>query len=499
MDLSENVGRRVFLCEVCSSHSAERLRHRSTPPLHISIDLLLTMDLGAVDDHESKVRYYGESRSSGGHRDDHSPPSETPRSEILGQRSPQSFLSYHLSQVPQPLVGIQRTSVLESLLAEAPHFRTQLGGSNSGIQSIETFLRRPPLQNDQAPLFHMIGSQQTSMRQGNRSHPVNHVPTRMDQLFPLLPHHLLASSSSVLPTYYQPSPFSLVNTHGTSILPWSLPAPGPRPPESGSMLEMIGMLQQSRQPRHDDFQTNLDPSAVLTATATFMRTERGGATATTTAGLAPAWPPEQHVDNPETAYRSVTMKSSRTAGHLPSHPSSKRNGGLREDDASNADDPSSATPIGTPPPAEAAVSSAEDLPITEQLRQLPRPSRPLTAYNVFFQHERRVMMESLPPEPSTTASQRKRSVTGIPFCVMGQEIGAKWKRLNEEDKRPFVEQAMVDQRRHTQEMKAYRAKKEELMRSHHQKRFKSVESDAWAKYCKEHGKKSKRRRRTNRR
>lgn len=279
-----------------------------------------------------------------------------------------------------------------------------------------------------------------------------------------------------------------------------------------------------------DYQTIADLSNAWTTTSAMQTAQYGGGTAMT-GRHTPAWLPEplqqQHVHNLDnTSYAASTaMREERGGGYPPAPGQSKiddeeededekkpassqqkRIGTQQEDGSFSTDDHTLPAETKQGPPTAAAAPSIapqdEDLPITEKLKKLPRPARSLSAYNIFFQQERKRMMEKLPAvsgeertaSSSCSSSSKKRSLTGIPFKEMGRAIGASWKELSEEEKQTYEEVAKVDKQRYEREMIVFDAKREELRRSHHQKRLESVESCAWANYCKEQDKKSRRRR-----
>lgn len=49
-----------------------------------------------------------------------------------------------------------------------------------------------------------------------------------------------------------------------------------------------------------------------------------------------------------------------------------------------------------PPAPAAAVAAAAQAPSAKELESKPRPTRPLSAYNLFFQAERKNMLDVLP-------------------------------------------------------------------------------------------------------
>lgn len=84
-----------------------------------------------------------------------------------------------------------------------------------------------------------------------------------------------------------------------------------------------------------------------------------------------------------------------------------------------------------------------------------KPSRPLSAYNLFFQAERSHMLGS--DVPSRELERRKKRVHckthgKIGFAEMARAIGAKWKSLEPEKRKIFEDQAMKEKKRYTKEL-----------------------------------------------
>ena len=100
------------------------------------------------------------------------------------------------------------------------------------------------------------------------------------------------------------------------------------------------------------------------------------------------------------------------------------------------------------------------------------PKRPLSAYNVFFQQER--------------LNLQKEKCTKIGFQDFGKLIGARWKRLSDEERTEFVERALEDNIRYRREMDIYKAsceEKEKAMEKASKKTEENGESsglDPWA-------------------
>lgn len=81
-----------------------------------------------------------------------------------------------------------------------------------------------------------------------------------------------------------------------------------------------------------------------------------------------------------------------------------------------------------------------------------KPKRPLTAYNLFFQNERQLLLG-----PGLPKKQQKK----VGFADMARIISRKWKDAGFAERAPFCNMANIDKLRYLREMDEYR---EELNR-----------------------------------
>lgn len=93
-------------------------------------------------------------------------------------------------------------------------------------------------------------------------------------------------------------------------------------------------------------------------------------------------------------------------------------------------------------------------------RPKDKPSRPLSAYNLFFRSERSNMLGvDAPSEELENLKKRVHCKTHgkIGFAEMARAIGAKWKSLEPEKRKTFEGRAQQEKDRYTQELASWKA------------------------------------------
>ena len=88
-----------------------------------------------------------------------------------------------------------------------------------------------------------------------------------------------------------------------------------------------------------------------------------------------------------------------------------------------------------------------------------KPNRPLSAYNLFFRHQRAVMLG--PDAPTREEEKLKKRVHckthgKIGFAEMAKEIGGRWKSLDPDTKRFYEMQAQKEKQRYAAELAAWK-------------------------------------------
>ena len=106
-------------------------------------------------------------------------------------------------------------------------------------------------------------------------------------------------------------------------------------------------------------------------------------------------------------------------------------------------------------------------------KMLTKPKRPLSAYNIFFKHEREklvsnapetnapVTLESLKIDPTRKTKKRRhrKSHGKIGFADLARTIAEKWKTLDSESRKVFDECAAKEKERYQKEIAEWKARK----------------------------------------
>eukprot|EP00522_Entomoneis_paludosa_P014698 CAMPEP_0172445106 /NCGR_PEP_ID=MMETSP1065-20121228/5054_1 /TAXON_ID=265537 /ORGANISM="Amphiprora paludosa, Strain CCMP125" /LENGTH=284 /DNA_ID=CAMNT_0013195901 /DNA_START=60 /DNA_END=914 /DNA_ORIENTATION=- len=101
-----------------------------------------------------------------------------------------------------------------------------------------------------------------------------------------------------------------------------------------------------------------------------------------------------------------------------------------------------------------ALKKQQELDRLELMKSLPsKPKRSLSAYNLFFQAERRNLLEALPCKRS---KKPRKSHGKCGFAEMARTISAKWKKITPQDKKYFDGLAAEDTARYEKEMAVWR-------------------------------------------
>ena len=114
------------------------------------------------------------------------------------------------------------------------------------------------------------------------------------------------------------------------------------------------------------------------------------------------------------------------------------------------------------PQAEKKVEKIKE-PKAKRKKPKDKPKRPLSAYNIFFKHERKRILESIPAAQNTVEENEKLNWPGkkraphgkISFENLAKTIGSRWRNLPVDEMQFFKGKAVEDLERYAEEMRAY--------------------------------------------
>ena len=103
---------------------------------------------------------------------------------------------------------------------------------------------------------------------------------------------------------------------------------------------------------------------------------------------------------------------------------------------------------------EAVPSSADSSSENEAEAIVPRPKRPLSAYNMFFRDQREMLLKTLPRRQSDTTIGRGHGKIG--FQDLARVIGAKWREIDPQEKERYEKVAAEGRAKYLEQAKAWK-------------------------------------------
>jgi hypothetical protein len=88
----------------------------------------------------------------------------------------------------------------------------------------------------------------------------------------------------------------------------------------------------------------------------------------------------------------------------------------------------------------------------------PKPRRPLSAYNFYFQAQRQSILDSKPVRPE---GKPRRSHGKIGFAELARTIAGRWKAIDDTERKIYDDMASADKARYQAEMDEYKKRQEE--------------------------------------
>lgn len=107
-------------------------------------------------------------------------------------------------------------------------------------------------------------------------------------------------------------------------------------------------------------------------------------------------------------------------------------------------------PTNTSTDEDSKLSAAKKARLSKKPRDMP--TRPLSAYNFFFREQRAKILEEREEEARATGVQPDKSDL---FAILGKTIAARWKTLDDEQRKKYKEMAADDMKRYRADMDQY--------------------------------------------
>ena len=95
---------------------------------------------------------------------------------------------------------------------------------------------------------------------------------------------------------------------------------------------------------------------------------------------------------------------------------------------------------------------------TSETKQIEKPKRPLSAYNIFFKHERGKILSTT---PTRAEGKPRRSHGKIGFAELARTIAAKWNKIDPETRAQYDKLAADDKRRYVAAMDVWKKQQKE--------------------------------------
>ncbi|GAX18746.1 hypothetical protein FisN_26Hh039 [Fistulifera solaris] len=122
------------------------------------------------------------------------------------------------------------------------------------------------------------------------------------------------------------------------------------------------------------------------------------------------------------------------------------------------------------------------------MQSIPKPKRPLSAYNFFFQAQRQQLIQS-----EGNNDDRKRRRSGISFEDLAREISERWRNVDPDTLQYYDNLARADKERYLQEMDQYKHQHDSELTRRRLDLESTVPEETMARYMRSQAKKPKKR------
>jgi hypothetical protein len=122
------------------------------------------------------------------------------------------------------------------------------------------------------------------------------------------------------------------------------------------------------------------------------------------------------------------------------------------------------------------------------MQSIPKPKRPLSAYNFFFQAQRQQLIQN-----EGNNDDRKRRRSGISFEDLAREISERWRNVDPDTLQYYDNLARADKERYLQEMEQYKQQHDSELTRRRLDLESTVPEETMARYMRSQAKKPKKR------
>ena len=132
-------------------------------------------------------------------------------------------------------------------------------------------------------------------------------------------------------------------------------------------------------------------------------------------------------------------------------------------------------------PASPSIADCDGGGVPTSVELLEKPTRPLSAYNLFFRDEREMLIQALPPPPRSACNNKNNTKSKarhhykISFADLAKEISSRWKQVDTPTKGFYEQQAAAGRVRYHEKAEAWRKQRVELGLPYKRKNKKSTD------------------------
>jgi hypothetical protein len=138
-----------------------------------------------------------------------------------------------------------------------------------------------------------------------------------------------------------------------------------------------------------------------------------------------------------------------------------------------------------PKSTAAKISDRDGSSTSVKSEPIPKPKRPLSAYNFFFQAERHQIVQG---SAEGDYDHRKRKRTGVSFEDLAKEISERWRNVEPDTLQYYENLARADKERYVRESELYKEQQDTEMTQRRRELESTVPEETLERYMKSQGK-----------